>query len=75
MSFKIKMSGWMLSLVLASIIALLATMMESNDPKRDKMSYALKIFLVSFLVIYFGWMFACPDSDFQHEILTGEPPF
>lgn len=69
------MSGWLLSLMLASIITVLAVLMESNDPKKNKMSYGIKIFLVSFLVIYFGWMFAVPDSDIQHEIITGEPPF
>lgn len=69
------MSGWMLSLLLSSIIALIAMLMESNDPKKDKVTYAIKIFLVSFIVIYFGWMFAGPDCEIQHEILTGEPPF
>lgn len=69
------MSGWLFSLLLSSIITVLASLMESNDPKKNKVSYAIKIFIISFLVIYFGWMFAIPDADINHEISTGEPPF
>lgn len=69
------MSGWLFSLLLSSIITVLASLMESNDPKKNKVSYAIKIFIISFLVIYFGWMFAIPDGDINHEIITGEPPF
>jgi hypothetical protein len=69
------MSGWILSLILASIISILAVLVESNDPKRDKISYGIKIFIISFLVIYFGWMFLGPDSEVRHEIETGEAPF
>lgn len=65
----------MISLLLASIITILASLMESNDPKKNKTSYAIKIFIISFLVIYFGWMFIVPDIDINHEIITGEPPF
>ncbi len=65
----------MISLILSSIIAVLSSLMESNDPNKNKMSYAIKIFIVSFLVIYFGWMFLVPDFDVQQEIITGEPPF
>jgi len=69
------MSGWMLSLILAIIITILAVLVESNDNKKDKTAYGIKIFVISFLVIYFGWMFLGPDSEVRHEIETGEAPF
>lgn len=69
------MSGWMLSLILAAVISFLATIAESNDPKKDKASYAIKIFVISFLTIYFGWAFLSQDCDVTQEINTGEPPF
>jgi hypothetical protein len=69
------MSGWMLSLVLAGVITLLATIAESNDPKRDKVTFAVKIYVISFLTIYFGWAFLAQECNITHEISTGEPPF
>jgi hypothetical protein len=69
------MSGWILSLILSSIITILAVIVESNEHKKDKTSYGIKIFIISFLVIYFGWMFLGPDSEVRHEIETGEAPF
>jgi heme/copper-type cytochrome/quinol oxidase subunit 4 len=69
------MTGWMLSLILAIIITILAVLIESNDHKKDRVSYGIKIFIISFLVIYFGWMFLGPDSEIRHEIETGDAPF
>lgn len=70
-----KMNGWMLSLILAAVITALAVLTESNDPNKDKVSYAIKIYVISFLTIYFGWMFLSQDGDVKHEFNTGEPPF
>ncbi len=68
------MSGWLISLILSAIIALLASLME-NDKNKNKMTYGIKIFVVSFIVIYFGWMFFVPESEISQEIIQGEPPF
>ena len=64
----------MISLILSSIISLLATLME-NDKNKNKITYASKMFIVSFIVIYFGWMVLVPDNEVSQEIITGEPPF
>lgn len=72
---NMKMSGWLLSIILASIIAVIAVLIESSDPEKDKVSYGIKIFLIAFVTIYFGMMFLGPDSDIKHEIDVGEPPF
>jgi heme/copper-type cytochrome/quinol oxidase subunit 4 len=71
------MSGWMLSLILASIITILALLVNnsSDENNKNKSTYGIKIFVISFVVIYFGWMFLGPDSEVRHEIEIGEAPF
>lgn len=51
---------------------------EPNTPDRqhDRVSFALRVFVISFLVVYFGFLFIGPEcADAVQEISTGEPPF
>lgn len=67
------MSSWLISLILSAIITLLLILLD-NDNQRDKKTYGIKVYVVSFLSIYFGLMFL-GDNEIKHEINTGEPPF
>jgi len=78
---QMKMTIWLTTLILSSIITLLAILIENNDKYKNKIqyqntfTYGIKIFIISYLVIYVGLLFMNPESDIKHEIEIGEAPF
>lgn len=69
------MDGWLLSIILSIIITVLAILVESKESTKEKISYGIRIFIISFVTIYCGWVFLGPDSTIKHEIEIGEAPF
>lgn len=69
------MEGWLLSIILSIIITILAIAIESKNSTREKILYGIKIFVISFITIYCGWVFLGPESTIKHEIEIGEAPF
>ena len=68
-----KMSTWLLSLILAGIISIVSSLFEAHEDNTKKVNYVIRVFVLSFLIIYFGLHFLNQDS--TPEINTGDPPF
>lgn len=66
------MSSFLGVLLISFIITILLVLFETDD-KKDKTSYGIKVFIISFITIYFGLSFI--NDDIKHQISTGEPPF
>jgi hypothetical protein len=71
------MELWLLAIVLSIVITILLLLAEQSHPERnDKTTFGVKVFIISFITIYFGMLFLGPECvDVTHEISTGEPPF
>lgn len=70
------MSSWIFTLVLSSIITILSLLVDANETKKNKYTYAAKIFLISYITIYLGLMFGLNlDNSNCPEIEIGDAPF
>jgi len=70
------MSSWIFTLVLSSIITVLALLVEANEKRENKYIYAAKIFLISYVTIYLGLIFGLNlDNSNCPEIEIGDAPF
>lgn len=70
------MSPFLTALVLSAIITVLMLLM--NSPKDSEMSqstYAIKTFVITFPVIFFGITYFFSPQDSTPEIEIGEPDF
>jgi hypothetical protein len=65
----------MLSLILAAVISVIVVISDSGSENKNKMSQGIKVFVISFAIIYLGLMYFGSDRGLKHEINTGEPPF
>ena len=65
----------MLALILAAAISVIVVISDSGSEKDKKMSQGIKVFVISFAIIYLGLMYFGTDRGLKHEINTGEPPF
>jgi hypothetical protein len=69
------MENWMLSLILAAVISVIVVISDSGSENKNKMSQGIKVFVISFAIIYLGLMYFGSDRGLKHDINTGEPPF
>lgn len=70
------MENWMLSLIMAAVISVIVVISDSGSSEnKNKMSQGIKVFVISFAIIYLGLMYFGSDRGLKHEINTGEPPF
>ncbi len=65
----------MLSLILAAVISVIVVISDSGSENKNKMSQGIKVFVISFAIIYLGLMYFGSDRGLKHDINTGEPPF
>lgn len=75
----VKMSNWLIALIMSGVIAFLMVITESNENNKNagqnKMTYAIKVFVISWLTIYCCLTFFGTECEVKPDIEVGEPPF
>jgi type III secretory pathway component EscS len=69
------MTPFIFALVASSITSLIMVFSKAKENQENTSNYAVKVFVVSFLVVFISYTYLMGDATSSQEIDIGEPPF